>query len=96
VSDTLKRTWNQTVESKFEYCTDIFMGRPSKVTEDLSQVSRCPVRALNPRLPEYKAGMLTSGQLLSVNDLKMGLEATSETSFVSNIPEWTMFNIILV
>jgi hypothetical protein len=96
VSNALKSTWNETVVSQFEYCSGIFMGTPRKVTEDLRQVSRYPVRDLNPRLPEYEAGMLTSGLLRSVNHLKIGLEVTSETSFVSNIPQWMMPNIILV
>lgn len=82
--------------SPSEYCSDIFMFRPRKVTEELSQVSRCPVRASNPRLPEYEARILTSGLLRSVNHLKMGLEVTPEKYFVSNILQWTISNIRLI
>jgi hypothetical protein len=69
VNDKLERMWKVAVVAYFKQLSQYF-PRETEEKHKKSQSSRSPCRDLNPGLPEYEAGVLTTRPRRSVPELR--------------------------
>jgi hypothetical protein len=60
MNDEMERKWKEAVVAYFRYKPGICLDGLRETTKTLSQDSVSPGRYLNPRSPEYEAGLLTT------------------------------------